>query len=119
MILVDTSVWVDHFRRGDARLADLLHAEQVACHPFVIGELACGNLRNRDELLALLAALLALPKAADQEVLNYIDQHGLAGTGLGLVDVHLLASCQLAGGQLWTRDRRLSRAAARLGLAAA
>ena len=118
MILVDTSVWVDHLRSGNEELAKRLRADEVACHPFVIGELACGNLRNRSELLALLSALPAVPKADDQEALAFIEQHGLMGRGLGLIDIHLLASCMLAGVRLWTRDASLTRAASALNLSA-
>lgn len=118
MILVDTSVWVDHLREGDEELAKRLHADEVACHPFVIGELACGRLRNRSELLALLSALPALPKVADEEALAFIEDHGLMGRGIGLIDIHLLASCMLAGVGLWTRDRSLARAASLAGVSA-
>jgi hypothetical protein len=117
VILVDTSVWVHHLRKGDDHLAELLHAGEVASHPFVIGELACGGIRNREVFLALLSALPVLAKAEDAEVLDFIDHHRLMGRGLGLIDVHLLASCMLAGAGLWTRDRRLAQAAARLGCA--
>ncbi|MBI2901254.1 MAG: type II toxin-antitoxin system VapC family toxin [Planctomycetes bacterium] len=117
MVLVDTSVWVDHLRRGDAVLASLLHAGEVLRHPFVVGELACGGIRNRSRILRLLQALPAVPKAQDDEVLLFIDRHRLAGAGLGLIDMHLLASCLLAGAALWTRDARLAGAAAKLGLA--
>ncbi len=116
MVLVDTSVWVDHLRRGDNALAQMLRAGEVACHPFVIGELACGRLRNRGEILTLLVALPATPKAEDDEILEFIDDHRLAGKGLGLIDVHLLASAALAGLGLWTRDKTLASAASRLGL---
>jgi len=119
MVLVDTSVWVDHLRRGDARLAELLDADEVACHPFVIGELACGRIRNRDEILSLLAALLSLPKAADDEVLAFIERRGLMARGLGFIDVHLLAACALANVPLWTRDSRLAAVADGLGLSPA
>jgi predicted nucleic acid-binding protein len=118
VILVDTSVWVDHLRRGDGELAERLRADEVACHPFVIGELACGNLRNRSELLALLSALPAVPRVNDAEALAFIEHHRLMGRGLGLIDVHLLASCMLGGVRLWTRDARLTRAAAALNLSA-
>ncbi len=116
MVLVDTSIWVDHLRRGVRELAASLHAGEVACHPFVIGEVACGALRHRAELLDLLGALPALPRAGDSEVLAFIDRHRLMGKGLGWIDVHLLASCRLADAPLWTRDKRLAQAAARLGL---
>jgi len=117
VILVDTSVWVDHLRRGDDKLTELLRADEVACHPFVIGELACGNLRNRAELLTLLSVLPILPKVEDAEALAFIDTHRLMARGLGLIDVHLLASCALAGVGLWTRDKKLAQAASRAGLA--
>jgi predicted nucleic acid-binding protein len=116
VVLVDTSVWGDHLRAGDDDLAELLHAGDVACHPFVVGELACGRLRNRDEILTLLSSLPVLPKAGDAEVLDFIARQHLMGRGLGLVDVHLLASCRLAHAPLWTRDRNLAKAAADLGL---
>lgn len=118
MVLADTSVWVDHLRQGDAILAALLEAGEISCHPFVAGELACGALRNRSEVLRLLLALPALPKLDDAEALAFIDRHRLMGTGLGLIDVHLLASCLLAGTTVWTRDATLSRAAEKLGVAA-
>ncbi len=117
MILVDTSVWVDHLRRGNSRLAELLLAEQVVCHSFVIGELACGSIRNRAEVLRLLSALPSVQKVEDAEALDFIEQQKLMARGLGLVDVHLLASCVLAGVGLWTRDKRLAQAALQLGLA--
>lgn len=117
MVLVDTSVWIDHLRKGETHLVELLHGEHVVCHPFIIGELACGNIQRREVILALLSALPTLTKADDAEVLNFIDLHRLMNQGLGLIDVHLLASCVLAGDRLWTRDRRLGTAAARLALA--
>ena len=117
MVLVDTSVWVDHLRRGTPALAVLLADGEVACHPFVIGELACGNLRNRSEILALLPSLPSIPEVAHEELLRFIEGHRLMGRGLGLIDVHLLASAQLAAIPLWTLDRRLREAA--IGLHAA
>lgn len=117
MILVDTSVWVDHLRKGDRGLATLLTARKVLIHPFVIGELACGNLRQRDQILALLKDLPRAAVATDGEVLFFIEQHTLMGRGLGFVDVHLLASVKLQGSaRLWTRDKRLRAAADALGL---
>jgi hypothetical protein len=110
-------VWVDHLRRGSDALAELLRAGEAACHPFVVGELACGDIRNRRAILPLLSALPVLPKADDAEVLEFIDRHGLMGRGLGLIDVHLLASCMLADARLWTFDRKLADAADRLGCA--
>lgn len=119
MILVDTSVWVDHLRASDNRLVSLLHAGQVLAHPLVIGEIALGNLNQRQAVLGDLARLPQATVARDDEVLHFIDRNGLAGTGIGYVDVHLLASVQLvAGTALLTRDKRLQRAATRLNLAA-
>ena len=117
MILVDTSVWIDHLRQGDAELADALQQGRVAIHPFVVGELACGNLRARAEVLGLLQALPSLPVATSNEVLFFIDSYALMGRGIGYVDVHLLAAARLAGTQFWTRDKRLHGAAADLRLA--
>lgn len=119
MILVDTSVWVDHLRYGDSDLARLLQGGVAACHPFVIGELACGIIPNRDAVLALLSALPALTKAEDEEVLAFVDRHSLMGKGLGLVGIHLLASCMLENVPLWTRDKALAQTASSLGLAEA
>jgi hypothetical protein len=106
--LVDTSVWVDHLRRGNATLASRLHKGEVECHPFVIGELACGNLRRRAELLSLLDALPRVPQAGHDEVLAFVASKHLMGRGLGWVDVHLLASALLGRTSLWTLDRRLA-----------
>jgi predicted nucleic acid-binding protein len=108
LILVDTSVWVDHFRRGDARLVDLLERVSVVMHPFVVGEIACGSLRDRSSILELLQDLPAAVVADSAEVLGFIERHGLHGKGIGYVDVHLLASVALTpGAKLWTRDKRL------------
>ena len=108
--------YFDHLRRRNDVLARLLEADEVACHPFIVGELACGSLKNRQEILSLLAALPSLSKVDDDEVLVFIDRHRLMGQGLGLIDVHLLASCRLTGVPLWTRDARLAGAAAALEL---
>jgi predicted nucleic acid-binding protein len=94
----------------------MLETAEVAMHPFVIGELACGNLENRGEILALLHSLPVVPCAGDDEILFFIAEHSLAGRGLGLVDVHLLAASRMGGHPLWTRDRRLKLAAEDLGL---
>ena len=118
MILVDTSVWVDHLRMRDEDLAELLLGLGVASHPFVMGELACGYIQNRSGVLALMASLPLLEKVGDSEILHFIEVHGLIGRGLGLVDVHLLASCMLSDVGIWTRDRRLKEAALNLGLCA-
>ena len=115
-MLVDTSVWVEHFRRGDSALIALLNREEVECHPFIIGELACGLLRRRSEVLALLQRLPHAPVASHEEVLTFIERHRLMGRGIGWIDAHLLASAGLAGTILWTFDRRLSDVARGLGL---
>ena len=118
MILVDTSVWIDHLRRHNKTLAKLLQAGMVLTHPLVIGELALGNLRRRE---VVLSALLDLPRAnvaTEAEVLHFIEHYGLFGQGIGYVDVHLLAALRLTpGAKLWTDDRRLRGVAARLGMA--
>jgi predicted nucleic acid-binding protein len=119
MFLIDASVWVDHFRRGNRALSTLLLEGRVLCHPFIIGELACGNLKHRSETLSLLHKLPEAPLADSADVLALIDTHGLMGVGLGWVDVHLLSSTLLAHTQLWTLDRQLARAASRLDVLAA
>ena len=117
MILLDTSVWVDHLRRGDPRVVAALESGRVAAHAFVIGELACGNLKARTRVLDLLKALQQLAPATDGEVLQFIETHKLMGRGIGYVDAHLLAAAAIAGSRLWTRDRRLREVATELGLA--
>jgi predicted nucleic acid-binding protein len=116
VILVDTSVWVDHFRAADRRLVALLEDGQVFCHPFVIGELACGNLRRRAEILSLLADLPRLPALATEDVMSFVEGHRLMGKGLGWVDVHVLAAAVASRETLWTKDRRLADVANRLGV---
>lgn len=111
MILVDTSVWIAHLREGNSALARLLDDGDAACHSFIIGELACGNIKNRIEVLALLRALPAAVEAGHDEVLGFISRHSLMGRGLGYVDVHILASARLSGALLWTFDKRLAQAA--------
>jgi hypothetical protein len=119
VILVDTSVWVEHMARSWAELAELLRQDMVCIHPAVIGELALGNLRSRAQALSELQRLPRLPPATDAEVLTFIEAGGLAGSGIGYVDAHLLAATRLAPGtSLWTDDRRLRAVAVRLGLAA-
>ena len=118
MILVDSSVWVAHLRTNESALVELLNTGRVLSHPFVIGELACGNLKNRKAVLSLLQDLPAAPVATDEEALFFIDSHGLMGRGIGYVDTHLLASVSLAGtGLLWTRDKRLNAVAGSMRLA--
>lgn len=119
MILVDTSVWIDHLRRGDPELARLLDAGRVLAHPFVIGELALGSLRNRKTVLGALQDLPQACTATDAEVMNFIDRDELYGLGIGYIDAHLLAATRLSPGTLlWTRDKRLLIACGRLGLSA-
>ena len=118
MILVDTSAWVEHLGRGLPRLATLLQGGEVLIHPWVIGELACGNLRNRSQVLELLQGLPAATVASDAEVLLLIKRGKLMGRGIGYVDVHLMASARLSRCGLWTRDRRLAAVAQEQGLAA-
>jgi predicted nucleic acid-binding protein len=116
LTLVDTSVWVDHFRRGDAKLAELLDRGAVVMHPFVVGEIACGSLTDRSSILELLQDLPTAVVAESEEVLGFIERHGLHGKGIGYVDVHLLASVALTqDARLWTRDKRLAVAADDLG----
>lgn len=117
MILVDTSVWVEHLRRGLPSLATLLQEGKALIHPWVIGELACGNLQNRGALLELLQGLPAAVVASDSEVLQLIERKQLMGRGIGYVDAHLLASAKLSHCQLWTQDRRLAAVAQERGLA--
>lgn len=117
MILVDTSVWIDHFRHVDVELTRLLNTGQVLIHRFVIGELALGNLRNRNIVLNALQSLPQVTSASDEEAFLFIENHALFGTGIGYIDAHLLAAVRLSpGALLWTRDRRLLAESARLGL---
>jgi predicted nucleic acid-binding protein len=116
MVLVDTSIWVDHLSRGNDSLVDLLQEGLVACHPFVVGELACGRIRNRAEILGLLSALPQVRLAEHDELLSLVDRHRLFGRGLGWVDVHLLGSAHLSACTLWTLDKALADAAKMLGV---
>ena len=117
MILVDTSVWIDHLRHGVAELSTALQQSQVMHHPFVLGELACGNLKARVQILGLLESLPAATVATDAEVRAFIDRHQLMGRGIGYIDAHLCASARLSGVRLWTRDKRLQTIASELGWA--
>ncbi len=116
MILVDTSVWVEHLRHGLPRLATLLQEGEVMIHPWVIGELACGNLRNRSQVLDLLQGLPAAMVASDTEVLLLIEREQLMGRGIGYIDAHLVAAARLSHCRLWTQDRRLAAVAQEQGL---
>jgi predicted nucleic acid-binding protein len=115
-VLVDTSIWVDHFRKGETLLQDLLSSGQVAIHPFIIGELACGNFANRAEILKLLSELPLVTIASNEEVMHLIEKHKLSGKGLGWIDVHLLTSALLDNLPLWTRDQKLAAAAKKLDI---
>jgi len=119
MVLVDTSVWIQHFRQGEPVLSDRLSEGAVLMHPFVSGELACGNLRHRSETLSDLHELPQASLASNSEVLRLIEDRRLWGRGLGWVDLHLLASALLSGCGFWTLDRRLAGAAKELGLSSA
>ena len=107
MILVDTSIWIDHLRSGSQALSSLLQDDIVGTHDFVIGELACGNLRNRAEVLGLLQSLPRLAAATEEEVLFFIEKQRLTGRGIGYIDAHLLASTAMNGARIWTKDKRL------------
>jgi predicted nucleic acid-binding protein len=109
MILVDTSVWISHLREGNTELEALLNNGEVMCHPFIVGELACGGIKNRAEILSLLQLLPMAIQAEHEEVLHFIETHGLMGKGLGYVDMHLAASAVLAGVPLWTLDKGLAK----------
>lgn len=120
MILVDTSVWIDHFHKPIPALVEALERGDVLMHPFVIGELACVQLARRQEVLSLLSALPQTGRAGDDEALLFIDQHLLMGKGLGYIDVHLLASVVITGeARIWTTDKWLAAMARKLGIAMA
>jgi len=117
MVLVDTSVWIDHLRNDNGRLRDLLDAAEVLVHPFIVGELALGTLRRRDEILGLLSEMPQAPVASHGEVLRFIDRRRLMGKGIGYVDAHLLAAAVLANARVWTLDTAFARLARLLGIA--
>lgn len=117
MVLVDTSIWVDFFRKGDKELSLLLQQGDVCCHPFILGELALGYLSPREKILALLATLPTIPATSNQETMDFIETHKLFGLGLGLIDIHLLTSSLLGRASLWTRDKKLVKAAEKLHIA--
>lgn len=114
MILVDTSIWADHFNRADAHLIMLNRARKTTIHPFVIGELAAGNLHPWDRAVAALRLFVQAPLIDDDAFYGFIGDHKLMGTGLSFVDLHLLASVRTSGDQLWSRNKRLNEAATRL-----
>lgn len=117
MILADTSVWIDYFREGLPELGERLRRGDVVMHPFVVGELACGNFSSRQATLELLQQLRSVAVAEHDEVMNFIRARKLYGRGVGYVDVHLLAAAAIAGCQLWTVDKRLHAMATSLGIA--
>jgi hypothetical protein len=116
VVLVDTSIWIDHLRIGEPRLAELLREDEVMIHPLIIEEIACGHLSNRSELLGLLEALRQAPDVDHAEIISFVGSRHIAGSGIGAVDAHLLASARLAGAQLWSRDKNMIRAARRLDI---
>ncbi|MHB8882046.1 MAG: type II toxin-antitoxin system VapC family toxin [Thermodesulfovibrionales bacterium] len=116
MVLVDTSVWVEHFRTGNVGLANLLNEGDVASHLFIAGELACGNLSNRPEILSLFRALPLVTHAEHDEVLQFIENYKLMGKGLGYVDMHLITSAVLTKVPIWTLDKKLKDVSSRLDL---
>jgi predicted nucleic acid-binding protein len=116
MVLVDTSVWVTHLQMGHSKLERFLQDGDVACHPFIVGELACGNLKNRSEILSLIQSLPMTIEAEHQEVLQFIENHQLMGTGLGYIDVHLMASAVLTEIPIWTLDKKLNTISSKLGI---
>ncbi len=117
MVLVDTSIWIQHLRYGSKDLEYLLDESIVVCHPFVIGELSCGSIGNRDEILTLMQALPRVTALDDREILYFIDENLLMGRGIGLIDVHMLASCRIAQCLLWTADKKLFTVASEMSLA--
>jgi hypothetical protein len=116
MVLVDTSVWVAHLQKGIGVFETLLNEGDVICHPLIVGELACGNFKNRAEILSLLQTLPMAIQAEHEEVMHFIENHSLMGKGLGYIDIHLLASAMLTKVSLWTLDKKLSTISSKLGL---
>lgn len=117
MVIADTSIWIVHLRQGHRRFEEMLLNADVACHQFIIGELACGKLKNRTEILRLLHTLPLVSTISTDELLYFIEQHALMGKGLGFVDIHLLASAKLSGFPLWTKDNKLHEAALKMKVA--
>jgi predicted nucleic acid-binding protein len=116
MVLIDTSVWIDHFKKTDLELERLLNAENALTHPLVIGELACENFKNRELILRLINALPPIPEITKEEYYIFIERHRLFGIGLGFVDINLLASAVLAGCTIYTRNKALCSAAGMFGI---
>ena len=116
MVLVDTSVWINHFHKSNKKLQNLLYELNVVCHPFIIGELACENINNREEILSLLQGLSSEDVISSKELLFFIETHKLMGRGIGFVDIHLLATAKLKQHKLWSADKRLNDIAIEMGL---
>lgn len=116
-VLADTSIWIDYLSSGNPGMGALLDKEVVAMHPFVIGELACGNLKDRPAFLARLRLIPHAPSASQEEAMHFLENNKLWGFGINWVDLHLLASSRLAGAYLWTRDKALQKAAEKLRIA--
>ena len=116
MVLVDTSVWISHLRDGNPQLEELLNDGDVMCHPLIIGELACGNMKNRVEILSLLHFLPVAEISNHEEILQFIETNRLMGKGVGIIDVHLLASAVLTDVPIWTLDKKLARVSAELNV---
>lgn len=116
MVLVDTSVWIDHFRNNNQNLSSLLLKGSVSMHEFILGELACGNFKNRNEIFSLLNNISTLPIVTIDEYLYFLDSNHLFGKGIGFVDIHLLASAKLSNIPIWTFDKRLKEISAILGV---
>jgi hypothetical protein len=117
VILVDTSIWVDHFRRSNAELVEGLQLDKVLLYPFIVGEIACGSLRKRADTLELLQKMPMATVAEFDEVLGYVERHRLYGKGISFIEVHLLASAVMSSATLWTRDKRLNEVTQALGCA--
>ena len=116
MILVDTSIWIDHLNNANAELIKLLNSSRVCTHPFIIGELSCGNISNRNEILSLLKALPRVEPALEEEVSALIEKRNLYGIGLGFVDINLIASALIHDVKIWTFDKSLMKIAKKLNI---
>jgi predicted nucleic acid-binding protein len=116
MVLADTSVWINHLNVGSPKLKTLLLETEVVSHPFIIGELACGNIKNRKEVFSLLDTLPASQVVTDKEFRHFLERNKLMGKGIGFIDVHLLASARISRVPLWTEDKNLKKAARQLNL---
>ncbi|MBN1832859.1 MAG: PIN domain-containing protein [Deltaproteobacteria bacterium] len=115
-ILVDTSIWIKHLREGEKRLAQLLEQGLVACHPFIIGELACGGMKNRHEIMSLLNDLPTTEILDNDDIMEFIEYRKMMNKGIGYIDVHLLASALISETPLWTFDKALEKVAKRLSI---